>query len=61
MKAPSSIAGLFIASHIDMAKGLSWLHFDIASPAVSGDRATGYGVALIPRLLGEYTDIGVAK
>lgn len=58
---PSSIAGLFIASHIDMAKGLSWLHFDIASPAMSGERSTGFGVALISRLLGEYTDVGVTK
>jgi probable aminopeptidase NPEPL1 len=58
---PSSNAGLFIAAQIDFAKGLSWLHFDIASPAVVNERATGYGVALVSRLLGEYTDVGIAK
>uniref|UniRef100_A0A7E4VIZ0 CYTOSOL_AP domain-containing protein n=1 Tax=Panagrellus redivivus TaxID=6233 RepID=A0A7E4VIZ0_PANRE len=58
---PSSIAGLFIASHIDFAKGLDWLHFDIAYPAQHGERGTAYGVPLICRLLGEYTDVGVTK
>uniref|UniRef100_A0AC34FPQ9 Cytosol aminopeptidase domain-containing protein n=1 Tax=Panagrolaimus sp. ES5 TaxID=591445 RepID=A0AC34FPQ9_9BILA len=58
---PSSNAGLFIGAHIDFAKGLSWLHFDIASPAVINERATGFGVALVSRLLGEYTDVGIAK
>ena len=58
---PSSNAGLFIGAHIDFAKGLSWLHFDIASPAVISERATGFGVALVSRLLGEYTDVGIAK
>uniref|UniRef100_A0AC34GW01 Cytosol aminopeptidase domain-containing protein n=1 Tax=Panagrolaimus sp. ES5 TaxID=591445 RepID=A0AC34GW01_9BILA len=58
---PSSIAGLFIVSHIDFAKGLSWLHFDICAPACIGERATGYGVALVARLLSEYTDVEIAK
>ena len=58
---PSSTAGLFIGSHIDYGKGLSWLHFDIASPARNGGRGTAFGVALISRLLGEYTDIGILK
>uniref|UniRef100_A0AC34FLR1 Cytosol aminopeptidase domain-containing protein n=1 Tax=Panagrolaimus sp. ES5 TaxID=591445 RepID=A0AC34FLR1_9BILA len=59
--APSSTAGLFIGSHIDFGKNCSWLHFDIAFPALSGERATGFGVALISRLLGNYTDVEIAK
>uniref|UniRef100_A0A914Z302 Cytosol aminopeptidase domain-containing protein n=1 Tax=Panagrolaimus superbus TaxID=310955 RepID=A0A914Z302_9BILA len=59
--APSSTAGLFIGSHIDFGKDCSWLHFDIAFPASSGERATGFGVALISRLLGNYTDVDIAK
>uniref|UniRef100_A0A914QC42 Cytosol aminopeptidase domain-containing protein n=1 Tax=Panagrolaimus davidi TaxID=227884 RepID=A0A914QC42_9BILA len=59
---PSSTAGLFIGSHIDFAKDdLSWLHFDIAFPATSATRGTGFGVALISRLLGDYTDVEIAK
>jgi probable aminopeptidase NPEPL1 len=59
---PSSIAGLFIASHIDFGKGLSWLHFDMCAPACIGERATGYGVALVSQLLSEYIDdVEVAK
>uniref|UniRef100_A0A1I7WSH7 CYTOSOL_AP domain-containing protein n=1 Tax=Heterorhabditis bacteriophora TaxID=37862 RepID=A0A1I7WSH7_HETBA len=54
---PSAIAGLFIGSHIDFGEGLNWLHLDIAAPAESSDRGTGYGPALMSVLLGHHTDI----
>uniref|UniRef100_A0A0K0D6N1 CYTOSOL_AP domain-containing protein n=1 Tax=Angiostrongylus cantonensis TaxID=6313 RepID=A0A0K0D6N1_ANGCA len=54
---PSALAGLFIGSHIEFGEGLKWLHFDIASVAESGDRATGYGMALLSYLLGHLTRI----
>lgn len=47
--AQSSCAGQFIANHIDeyLNKGGEWLHVDMAGPVCVGDRATGYGVALL--------------
>ena len=43
-----SCAGQFIGNHIDWStyKG-SWLHIDMAAPVKDGERATGYGVALL--------------
>ncbi|CAI5445397.1 unnamed protein product [Caenorhabditis angaria] len=58
---PSAIAGLFIGSHINFGEGLRWLHLDIAAPAESGDRATGYGPALFAALLGKYTSVPILK
>lgn len=58
---PSSIGGLFIGAHIDFGKDLHWLHFDIASPAIHNERSTAFGVPLICKLLGEFTDAGIAK
>ncbi|CAJ0609066.1 unnamed protein product [Cylicocyclus nassatus] len=52
---PSAIAGLFIGAHIDFGEGIKWMHLDIASPAECGDRATGYGPALLSYLLGHLT------
>ncbi|CAG9533689.1 unnamed protein product [Cercopithifilaria johnstoni] len=57
----SSIAGLFIASHIDFGSGLNWIHFDIASPVESCSRATGYGPALICALLASDLDVPLLK
>ncbi len=47
--AQSSCAGQFIANHIDeyLNNGGQWLHVDMAGPVNVGDRATGYGVALL--------------
>jgi probable aminopeptidase NPEPL1 len=47
--AQSSCAGQFIGNHIDsyMSAGGEWLHVDMAGPVSSGERATGYGVALL--------------
>jgi probable aminopeptidase NPEPL1 len=50
--AQSSCAGQFIGNHLEefLSKGGQWLHVDMASPAVSAERATGYGVALLAEL-----------
>eukprot|EP00057_Strongylocentrotus_purpuratus_P016430 XP_011670904.1 PREDICTED: probable aminopeptidase NPEPL1 [Strongylocentrotus purpuratus] len=53
--AQSSCAGLFIGSHIGFDFGGVWIHFDIAAPSYSGERATGYGVALLLGLFGSAT------
>jgi probable aminopeptidase NPEPL1 len=51
MNAQSSCAGQFIGNHLEeyLEKGGAWLHVDMAGPAMTanGDRATGYGVALL--------------
>ncbi|NWV27635.1 PEPL1 aminopeptidase, partial [Origma solitaria] len=49
---PSSCAGLFIASHIGFDWPGVWVHVDIAAPVHAGERATGYGVALLLSLFG---------
>lgn len=56
--AQSSCAGLFIASHLENGfhfKG-SWIHIDMASPVHAGERATGYGVALLLSLFGQASE-----
>ncbi|KHJ98215.1 cytosol aminopeptidase family, catalytic domain protein [Oesophagostomum dentatum] len=53
---PSAIAGLFIGAHIDFGEGIKWMHLDIASPAECGERATGYGTALLTYLFGHLTE-----
>ncbi|CAI2349694.1 unnamed protein product [Caenorhabditis sp. 36 PRJEB53466] len=58
---PSAIAGLFIGAHIGFGDGVRWLHLDIAAPAESGDRATGYGPALFSALFGRYTKIPILQ
>ena len=50
MNAQSSCAGQFIGNHLVNFEG-RWLHIDMAGPAVSLGRATGYGVALLLTLL----------
>ncbi|KAL4234571.1 putative aminopeptidase npepl1 [Mactra antiquata] len=47
-----SCAGLFIGSHIGFDYPGIWLHVDMAAPAHVGDRATGYGPALLNTLFG---------
>ena len=53
MNAQSSCAGHFVESHLNEEwlglKG-EWGHIDIAGPAVSEGRGTGYGVALVYEL-----------
>ncbi|XP_033626307.1 probable aminopeptidase NPEPL1 [Asterias rubens] len=50
--AQSSCAGLFIGAHIGFDFTGTWIHVDMASPANYGERATGYGVALLVALFG---------
>ncbi|XP_052759488.1 probable aminopeptidase NPEPL1 isoform X2 [Galleria mellonella] len=54
--AQPSCAGLFILAHLGFDFPGDWLHVDMAAPAHSGERATGYGVALLSVLFGEYTN-----
>lgn len=51
--ASCSCAGLFIHSHLGSNFEGVWVHVDIASPAMDGDRATGYGVSLLTTLFGD--------
>ncbi|KAF6197620.1 hypothetical protein GE061_008586 [Apolygus lucorum] len=51
--AQSSCAGLFILAHLGFDFGGTWVHVDMASPVYSGERATGYGVALLSVLFGD--------
>ncbi|XP_068624954.1 probable aminopeptidase NPEPL1 [Battus philenor] len=50
--AQPSCAGLFILAHLGFDFRGAWLHVDMAAPAHSGERATGYGVALLNVLFG---------
>ena len=50
MNGQTSCAGQFIGNHLSGFKG-DWLHVDMAGPAMSMGRATGYGVALLLTLL----------
>lgn len=50
--AQSSCAGLFVLAHLGFEWGGAWLHVDMAAPAHCGERATGYGVALLNVLFG---------
>ncbi|CAH2056880.1 unnamed protein product, partial [Iphiclides podalirius] len=54
--AQPSCAGLFILSHLGFDFRGEWLHIDMASPAHSGERATGYGVALLNVLFGGHSN-----
>lgn len=52
--AQSSCAGLFIAAHLGFDFPGNWIHVDMATPVHSGERATGYGVALLTTLFGSF-------
>lgn len=53
--AQPSCAALFILAHLGFDFPGDWLHVDMASPAHCGERATGYGVALLSVLFGAQT------
>ncbi|XP_045761869.1 probable aminopeptidase NPEPL1 isoform X2 [Maniola jurtina] len=53
--AQPSCAGLFILAHLGFDFTGAWLHVDMAAPAHCGERATGYGVALLTVLFGAQT------
>ncbi|CAH1779271.1 unnamed protein product, partial [Owenia fusiformis] len=48
-----SCAGMFIAAHLGFDFPGTWIHVDMAYPVHSGERATGYGVALLLSLFGQ--------
>lgn len=50
--AQPSCAGLFICSHLGFEFPGVWLHIDMAYPVHCGERATGYGVALLLTMFG---------
>jgi probable aminopeptidase NPEPL1 len=50
--AQASCAGLFINANLGFDFPGVWIHVDMAAPAHSGERATGYGVALLSSLFG---------
>ncbi|XP_052836608.1 probable aminopeptidase NPEPL1 isoform X1 [Drosophila gunungcola] len=54
--AQSSCAGLFIAAHLGFDYPGIWMHVDMATPVHCGERATGYGVALLLTLFGGHTN-----
>mmetsp|Transcript_6360 Transcript_6360/g.10682 ORF Transcript_6360/g.10682 Transcript_6360/m.10682 type:complete len:562 (-) Transcript_6360:887-2572(-) len=51
--AQSSCAGQFIGNHLEeyLLAGGKWLHVDMAGPAMAEERATGFGVLLLSRLV----------
>ncbi|ALC45926.1 grsm [Drosophila busckii] len=53
--AQSSCAGIFVAAHLGFDYPGVWMHVDMAMPVNCGERATGYGVALLLTLFGSYT------
>ncbi|OQV20428.1 putative aminopeptidase NPEPL1 [Hypsibius exemplaris] len=54
--ATSSCAGLFIQSHLGFDWPGVWVHIDMASPVHAGERATGFGVALLAGLCANYSE-----
>lgn len=50
--AQASCAGLFIGAHLGFDYSGSWIHVDMAYPVHCGERATGFGVALLCTLFG---------
>ncbi|XP_011191822.1 probable aminopeptidase NPEPL1 isoform X1 [Zeugodacus cucurbitae] len=53
--AQPSCAGLFVGAHLGFDYPGVWMHVDMATPVSTGERATGYGVALLLTLFGNYT------
>ncbi|XP_022211559.2 probable aminopeptidase NPEPL1 isoform X1 [Drosophila obscura] len=54
--AQSSCAGIFVAAHLGFDYHGVWMHVDMATPVHCGERATGYGVALLLTLFGSHTN-----
>jgi len=59
--AQSSCAGLFINAHLGFDFPGTWVHVDMATPVHSGERATGYGVALLNTLFGNHINSSLLK
>ncbi|XP_073814221.1 probable aminopeptidase NPEPL1 granny smith protein isoform X1 [Musca autumnalis] len=54
--AQSSCAGLFVGANLGFDYPGVWMHVDMATPVHCGERATGYGVALLLTLFGSHTN-----
>ena len=52
-------AAQFIGNHLEeyLAGGGLWLHIDMAYPSYQGQRATGYGVALLYALMQQMVNL----
>ncbi|XP_030371693.1 probable aminopeptidase NPEPL1 [Scaptodrosophila lebanonensis] len=59
--AQSSCAGLFVAAHLGFDYHGVWMHVDMATPVHNGERATGYGVALLLTLFGNHTNCALLQ
>lgn len=59
--AQSSCAGLFINAHLGFDFPGTWVHVDMAAPVHTGERATGYGVALLNTLFGNHINSSLLK
>jgi len=59
--AQPSCAGLFIFANLGFDFPGVWMHVDMAAPANSGERATGYGVALLNTLFGSASKAEMLK
>ena len=58
---PSSIAALFIGAQFDFNDDIDWVHVDFASPAFDGDRATGFGPALLCAAMAKNIDVPIMQ
>uniref|UniRef100_A0A1A9ZSW3 Cytosol aminopeptidase domain-containing protein n=1 Tax=Glossina pallidipes TaxID=7398 RepID=A0A1A9ZSW3_GLOPL len=59
--AQSSCAGLFVGAHLGFDYPGIWIHVDMAAPVHFGERATGYGVALLLTLFGNHTNCSMLQ
>merc|ERR1712223_838727 len=59
--ASASCAGLFINANLGFDYPGVYLHFDMAKPVKDGERATGYGVALLNTLFGQFSNSNLLK
>merc|ERR1712150_154188 len=59
--AQASCAGLFINANLGFEYPGVWLHIDMAAPSHVGERASGYGVALLNALFSEHTNSNMLK
>ncbi|XP_065371204.1 probable aminopeptidase NPEPL1 isoform X1 [Calliphora vicina] len=59
--AQSSCAGLFVGAHLGFDYPGIWMHVDMATPVHCGERATGYGVALLLTLFGNHTNCNMLQ
>lgn len=56
-----SCAGLFIFSHIGFDYPGKWIHIDLAYTVAYMEKATGFGVTLLPTLFGKYCKHSILK